>query len=70
MNILTLIQILIAGILIVVIILQNRGADSSMTYGGATQTYRSKKGVEQVLFYATIVLAAIFACISIISVLI
>ena len=66
----TIIQIIVAVLLSVSIILQNRGSDAGMAYGGGAQTYRSKKGLERLLFYATIVLAVIFASISILSVVI
>ncbi len=71
MNILNIFQMIIAFLLIVVVVLQNRGSDSSMAYGGGSGTsYRSKKGLEKFMFYATIVLAALFAGLSILSVLI
>jgi protein translocase SecG subunit len=71
MNVIILIiQIIVAVTLSVVIMLQNRGSDTGMAFSAGTGSYRSKKGLERVLFYATIVLAASFACISIIAVLI
>ncbi|HVZ66781.1 MAG TPA: preprotein translocase subunit SecG [Patescibacteria group bacterium] len=70
MNILNILQIIVSVLLVVVIIFQTRGTEAGITFGGGGQSYRSKKGLEKVLFYATIVLAAIFAFLSIISVLI
>ncbi len=63
----TVIQIVIAVLIVITIILQTRGSSSGMAFGGGTESYRSKKGMEKVLFYATIILAAIFALISILS---
>ena len=69
--VITIIQIVVALSLIVVVILQNRGSDTGMAYGAsAGQSYRSKQGLEKFLFYATIILAALFAGFSILSVLI
>lgn len=67
MNVFTLLQIVVATLLIVTIILQQRGSTTGMTFGGNGESYRTKKGLERLLFYSTIVLAAIFAFISIIA---
>ncbi|OIP57102.1 MAG: preprotein translocase subunit SecG [Candidatus Levybacteria bacterium CG_4_10_14_0_2_um_filter_36_16] len=67
MKILTIIQMIIAILLIVAVILQNRGTSSGIAFGGSTGSYRSKKGLEKVLFYATIVLAVFFAATSILA---
>lgn len=62
----TYIQLVISGLLIVVIILQSRGTTGGMV-GGGGESYRSKRGMEKVLFYATIILAALFALTSILA---
>lgn len=63
----TVLQIIIGLLLVVTIILQSRGTSTGMAFGGGTESYRSKRGMEKILFYATIVLAAIFALVSILS---
>lgn len=63
----TIIQIVIALLLVVTVILQNRGTDAGIAFGGGTESYRSKRGLEKFLFYATIVLAVLFAANSILS---
>jgi protein translocase SecG subunit len=45
--------------------MQTRGTSVGIAFGGGSETYRSKKGVEKVLFYGTIILAALFAALSI-----
>lgn len=70
MNIFTFFQIIIALLLIGSIMFQSRGTEAGITFGGGGQSYRSKKGLEKFLFYVTIALAALFACISILAVLI
>lgn len=67
MNIYSTIQLVIAVLLIVTIILQTRGTTAGITFGGTGESFRSKKGIEKILFYATIVLAVLFASISILS---
>ena len=55
----SLILMIIAIALIVVLLLQARGSGSSL-FGEASGTFRSRRGVEQLLFRMTIVLAVIF----------
>ena len=54
----SLILMIIAIALIVVLLLQARGSGSSL-FGEASSTFRSRRGVEQLLFRMTIVLALI-----------
>lgn len=49
--------------------LQTRGTQAGIAFGGGGETYRSKKGIEKFLLYATIVLAVLFASVSILAVL-
>ena len=64
--ILTIIQLVIAVILMVVILMQNRGAGMSGVFGGSGGgVYRTKRGLEKILFYATIIFAILFIGISI-----
>ena len=64
---LTVIQIIIAVLLVVVVILQNRGTGTGMAFGGGGESYRSKRGLEKFLFYATIILGVLFASTSILA---
>ncbi len=67
MNTFTIIQMVLAVLIVVTVILQSRGSNNGMAFGGGNETYRAKKGIEKMLFYATIVLASLFAAISIIA---
>lgn len=60
MKLLQIAQIVIAILLILAILLQNRGAGVSGIFGGGGDVYRTKRGIEKTLFIATIVLAVIF----------
>ena len=62
-------QIIIGIALVITITLQSRGAQVGMAFGGGGESYRSKRGIEKLLYYATIVLAILFASISILSLL-
>lgn len=49
------------GILLVVgILLQQRGTGLSGAFGGEGNVYRAKRGVEKMLFIATIIIAILF----------
>jgi len=67
MTIFIIFQLVISVLLIVTVILQSRGSDAGLAFGGGGETFRSKKGLERVLFYATIILAVLFAANSILA---
>lgn len=62
--ILIVVQIIIALLLVVCVALQMQGSGLSTAFGGSGEFYRSKRSVERILYIATIVLAALFAGIS------
>lgn len=53
-------QVIISILLIVAILLQNRGAGLGSAFGGSGGVYLTKRGLEKKLFIATIVLAVLF----------
>ena len=69
-NYLNLAQMLISIVLIVVVLLQTRGADIGSAFGGGGggSTFRTRRGLEKTLFQLTIILAIIFLIISAMSV--
>jgi len=64
---LTILQIIIAIALTAIILLQAKGTGLGSTFGGQSQMYHSKRGVEKVVFYTTIVLAILFVIVSLIN---
>lgn len=58
--ILNIIQIIISVLLILAILIQNRGTGLGSAFGGQGNIYRTKRGAEKFLHIATIVLAVIF----------
>lgn len=68
MNIFSITQIIFAALLIVAILIQQRGTGLGSTFGGEGQVYRSKRGAERLLFMATIVLSILFAANAILTV--
>jgi protein translocase SecG subunit len=57
-------QIVIAILLMLAILLQNRGTGLGSAFGGSGGVYLTKRGLEKKLFVATIVLAVIFILLS------
>ncbi len=54
--------------LIVGILLQQRGTGLSSAFGGSGMEYSTKRGAEKVIFYLTIAIAIFFIVVSILSV--
>ncbi len=59
-------QIIVSVALIVTILLQVQGSGLSTAFGASGEFYRSKRSLERLMQYATIVLAVIFAILSIV----
>jgi len=64
-QILVIIEILIAVSLIGTILLQVKGTGLGSSFGGSGELYQSKRGVEKIVFYATIILSLAFAVLSV-----
>jgi len=69
-NVITVLQIVIAVLLVISILVQAKGVGLGATFGGEGSFYRSKRGVEKLLVYATVAFACLFFIISIVGVLI
>lgn len=63
----TVILLLLSLALIGVLLLQVRG-NAGQIFGQAESTFRSRRGVERLLFRATIVIATIFIVVAIVNV--
>lgn len=57
---LKILQIIFAIFLTIAILLQQRGSGLGMAFGGEGNVYRSRRGIEKTLFWATIVVAVLF----------
>lgn len=62
-------QIIIAFILVCLILLQSKGGGLSQAVSGAFTFYRSKRGVERLLFIITIAMIVIFVANSVLLIL-
>ena len=62
---LTIAQTVVAVLLIISILLQQRGSGLSGSFGGESNTYATRRGAEKGIFVATIILVILFIGISI-----
>lgn len=61
-----ILQIIFSVILILVILLQQKGAAVGGVFGGSSNIYSTKRGVDKILFYLTIAVSVIFFGLSIV----
>ena len=64
---LNIVQIAISVILVVIILLQVRGQGTGL-FGAAEGSFRTRRGIERVLFQFTIFMVVVFIAVSILSV--
>lgn len=62
-----LIQIILGILLILVIIIQQKGTGLGTAFGGDFSFYRTKRGAEKLLFYLTILLSSAFILLSLVG---
>ena len=67
---LSVVQIILGLLLILVIIIQQKGSGLGSAFGADLGFYRTKRGAEKLLFYATIILSAALILSSLIGLMI
>lgn len=58
--VLNILQIISAVLLVAAILLQARGSGLGSVFGGEGNVFRTKRGLDKILFYFTIVVAVLF----------
>lgn len=66
---LNLIQIILSIVLILLILLQSKGAGFSGTFSSDSAIFRTRRGLEKTLFQLTILIAIVFLFVAILSAL-
>ncbi|MBI4160367.1 MAG: preprotein translocase subunit SecG [Candidatus Yanofskybacteria bacterium] len=61
----TIIQIILGSLLIITILLQQRGSGMSGVFGGESSAYATRRGAEKIIFISTIVIAILFIGVSV-----
>lgn len=64
-NILLALELITTIGLVATVLIQAKGTGLDSSFGGSGEFYRSKRGVEKIVVYATVSLTALFAAISI-----
>lgn len=57
---LTIFQVVLSILLILMILIQEKGVGLSSTFGGGGEFYKSKRGIDRVFFIITVVLSILF----------
>lgn len=60
-------QIITAILLTITVLMQSQGSGLGAAWGGSSESYHTKRGVEKVVFISTIVLAILFTLFSILA---
>ncbi|MDO8577188.1 MAG: preprotein translocase subunit SecG [Candidatus Daviesbacteria bacterium] len=68
--VISFIQIILGLLLILVIIIQQKGSGLGTSFGGDMSFYRTKRGAEKMLFYATIGISLAFIISSLIGLIV
>lgn len=68
--VISIIQIILGILLVLVIIIQQKGSGLGTSFGGDMSFYRTKRGAEKMLFYATIGISLAFIVSSLIGLLV
>ena len=69
-QILNIIQFVLAVLLMVVVLMQQKGTGLSGVFGGSSNIYSTKRGVDKLLHYGTIVISVLFFALSIVRLLV
>lgn len=64
------IQIALSVLLVIAILMQARGSGVGESFGGSGAVYRTRRGIEKSLYTATILLAILFAVVSLVRLLV
>ena len=65
--VISLLQIILGILLIMVIIIQQKGAGLGSAFGAELSFYRTKRGAEKLLFYVTIILSVAFILLALVG---
>lgn len=57
---LTIFQVVVSILLVLTILMQEKGVGLSATFGGGGEFYRSKRGIDKLLFWLTVTLSFLF----------
>lgn len=59
--------ILVSSLLVVVVLMQSRGSGFGGAFGSQGTAYRTRRGIERYLYRGTVVLAAVFVVVALVT---
>lgn len=66
-SIFTIIQIIVTALLIIFILLQQRGTALGSAFGGGGEFYSARRGLQKKIYWVTIILGTAFIVLSILN---
>jgi protein translocase SecG subunit len=66
---LSIIQIILSIIIITLILIQQRGAEGGVLFGGQTQFFLKRRGLEKNLYYFTWLMIVLFVFVSLLKII-
>lgn len=69
MNNLLIAQSIVSVLLVILILLQQRGTALGSTFGGGGEVYSTRRGIQKKLMYATIILVVAFLVMAVLNLL-
>lgn len=66
-KIITIVQIIISVLVIASVLIQNRGEGLGTFFGGGGEIFRTRRGIENTVYYGTIALSAALVTLSIVN---
>jgi protein translocase SecG subunit len=69
MNWISWLEIVVAILLVLTILLQQRSTTLGGAFGGESAVYHTRRGIEKILFWSTIILGLIFVALALVNVI-
>lgn len=69
-KILAIVQIVLAVLLVIAILLQQKGSGLGAAFGGLSNIYTTKRGIDKILFQLTIAFAILFFVVAVVNLVI
>ena len=67
---LSVLQMVLAGVLILVVLLQQKGSGLGAAFGSGSEVFTTRRGIDKILFQITIVVSILFFGVALAAVLI
>lgn len=63
-------QLIVSIVLVILIVIQQRGTALGAGFGGGNEVYSTRRGAQKKIYYATIITAIIFLALGVLNILI